>query len=343
MEVSWVKTFTDPAGNIISTCYKGYTIILILKPQPPVIQVDNPIVEKGKFVSMVAKPNYSCFSGPCITEWGIQGCGQISWQGHQSDFTWRIDDHMQFVARSKEPVGCDSELSHVNVFAKNEAHEPDCPTEEQNAVISVVEQAVKATNRQDYHYYTREVMVCNKTTPGCTAEAVFNTLLSNIENTAPNGNDIQNCLKFHEQSNIAHSKSLFPPGDPRLPMPVEHCQQINIPRPDRLIWLTAVAFAIACEPYYVSQTQSDPVFVSVDHASRCVTNYTMPGHTFYPGKVIRCVTESPCEISVTTVGVGLTSAGDNGCGKIMADMNTAKGLCIFREVDQRFIGNYLSR
>ncbi len=83
---------------------------------------------------------------------------------------------------------------------------------------------------------------------------------------------------------------------------------------------------------------SDPIKVVIDDGCKCITNYTMPGHILYPGKVRRCLYLDGCgDIKIKTTGTGYHFFGDNGAGIIMGGVNKLVGSYTFNWVDYRFI------
>ena len=72
-----------------------------------------------------------------------------------------------------------------------------------------------------------------------------------------------------------------------------------------------------------------------------ITNYTLPGHFLYPGKVFRTVVEECGQVKVITYGSGLSSCGPGGGlllpspGLMNANGNTIVGSILFKNIDLR--------
>jgi hypothetical protein len=51
-------------------------------------------------------------------------------------------------------------------------------------------------------------------------------------------------------------------------------------------------------------TGGDPIKTAINNISLSITNYTLPGHIFYPGEITRSVVELGDSIAIWTVGRG---------------------------------------
>lgn len=107
-------------------------------------------------------------------------------------------------------------------------------------------------NNPNYHYYEHTNIICNKAQSGCSREAVFNTMTSQMRFIAPT-----------KSSNA-----------------VKHCSEVTLPI-------------------------GNPIKTTINHQSYSITNFTLPGHILYPGKITRRVEEASSEITVRTIGVGI--------------------------------------
>ena len=104
----------------------------------------------------------------------------------------------------------------------------------------------------NYHYYEHTNIICNKAQSGCSREAVFNTMTSQMRFIAPT-----------ISSNA-----------------VKHCSEVTLPI-------------------------GNPIKTTINHQSYSITNFTLPGHMLYPGKITRRVEETSSVITVRTIGVGI--------------------------------------
>lgn len=79
----------------------------------------------------------------------------------------------------------------------------------------------------------------------------------------------------------------------------------------------------------------DKVWVFSDDRNLTITNYTMPGHFLYPGKIERRVIEDCGQVKVITTGTGLHVCGDNILGQTGAVGNVITGKILFHNIDMR--------
>lgn len=339
----------------MKTCLLGVLLLFIMYsygqevPPAPKFKVLNFIRHNGgpdADAAVFIQVDCGCGVPQCAmyTDWYIKDyCGfgnsYLGW-GYRADLS--LNKTTTYVARC-DKNGVKGPEGEITIIVKDVPKYDECngPTRQ------YIDEAVTERTRQDYHYYSREKVICDKTLlPGCTVDNVFSNLLSNANNTVPTGGNIESCLEPYEKGGIGFSKYLFP-AQSNLG-PINDCQTVIIPRPDYMVYLAILGGDILCSGLdirkFISQSiHGDPVFVKIDSDSKCVTNYTLPGHTFYPGKVTRCLRDNGCSISVITVGEGLTSIGDNFCGRKLAGKNIKKGLCIFEGVDERFSINFDSQ
>ena len=124
-------------------------------------------------------------------------------------------------------------------------------------------------NDPSYHRYPSgggniETQLCTKADKNCTREEVFRVFLSNSQFIAPTG-DTQ---------------------------PVTNCKvtMVDISR----FGLQNMGIGIG----------ANPIQSIVDLQNYSVTNYTLPGHLLYPGKVVRTITEDSQDVLIETWGEG---------------------------------------
>lgn len=84
---------------------------------------------------------------------------------------------------------------------------------------------------------------------------------------------------------------------------------------------------VNCASYnLLGVTSSNPITTVVDNAAMTVTNLTMPGHIFHPGRIVRRVVQVNGDIYVLTTGEGI---GPN------RSLNLYAGPIIFGQIDQQ--------
>lgn len=91
-----------------------------------------------------------------------------------------------------------------------------------------------------------------------------------------------------------------------------------------------------CEGDGLVDVRYDPVVMHIDETNYTITNYTLEGHYFHPGKICRTVyrDDETGDIYVRTVGEGLHFCkGDLGI--FSGNLNTIMGLILFKNVDLR--------
>jgi hypothetical protein len=79
----------------------------------------------------------------------------------------------------------------------------------------------------------------------------------------------------------------------------------------------------------------DKVRVLPDDTNKTVTNYTMPGHSLYPGKVTRYVIEECGKVKIVTIGIGLNNCGSGFTGSLLGRSNIIVGADAFKNIDLR--------
>lgn len=125
------------------------------------------------------------------------------------------------------------------------------------------------TNPQ-YHKFTNPetILICSKEDPGCTKEKVFNLMISQARFVAPTP---------------SHN-------------PVESCKE-------RLL-IPAGGFKNYLPELYLENR----IKTVINKDDFSITNYTLPGHIFYPGEITRKVVQTDSGIIIETTGEGV---GDN--------------------------------
>jgi hypothetical protein len=94
--------------------------------------------------------------------------------------------------------------------------------------------------------------------------------------------------------------------------------------------------------YELENILYDPITMLVDDEKFTITNYTLPGHALYPGKVTRKIIEKDNKIYVSTVGVGYHFCAQSSnliqpdLGIFSRGINLIEGPIIFKNADIEF-------
>lgn len=225
-----------------------------------------------------------------------------------------------------------------------------------DATVLKIDSINKASNRTDYHYYETEKEICTTSegNPNCTKQKVLDLLLSSKANQGPVAADFIGLGGSDGKVGLFGSKLIYASDD----SPITNGNEVNLPGPISMI-VGAVLLVRTQNIQYsgkkirrslLNSTQtnsrkSNPIRMLVDNDSFSVTNYTLPGHFLYPGKVIRSVVEDCGKIKIITLGVGYSwlhdypyyDEGGNpvDLGVIMGSLNTFFGKVLFRSIDNR--------
>ncbi|WP_118976750.1 hypothetical protein [Taibaiella koreensis] len=194
-----------------------------------------------------------------------------------------------------------------------------------------------------YHFYQVDTIVCDPHTPPshklCNADAVWDFIKSRDYYQAPLYSDFPSLSVPNTDCDMTYdfpfkgiSKAFELLNSVRAPGPlgntITDCEQINLsPTPAR--WLLGVVDGPTHNilPYY---TNSDPVKIVIDEENKCITNYTLPGHFLYPGKIKRCIVgggECDRVVRVTTEGSGF-SGWDSALGYPFSPWISMLNICV---------------
>jgi hypothetical protein len=180
----------------------------------------------------------------------------------------------------------------------------------------------KASNRSDYHQYETSIDMCiiGGGNTNCTKQKVFDLLLSSKANQGPVADDFVGLVGSDSNGKISlfGSKLIFSSDD----SPILNGDVVNLPGPTSFLPMVIAMNHISTSRIgrtirkkFLGNNNSgplisNPIKMLVDNASFSVTNYTLPGHFLYPGKVIRTVVEDCGKISIVTIGVGYSWVHD---------------------------------
>ena len=187
-----------------------------------------------------------------------------------------------------------------------------------------------------YHKYEVSTEICRIDSSKCTLRDIYNKWLSDIRFQVPLRRDFKGTTLTGIIVDIS-PKSTIDYSD-RLPI------QDNTIHTIGQMWerlaiaiFTKTVGSFECIDRKTLNFIDDKVLVSVDNDNMCITNYTLPGHFLYPGKIQRCLKVSNCNrISMVTTGEGFHFCGDNTFGCAFSDLNKKIGISAFNNVDKRF-------
>lgn len=188
---------------------------------------------------------------------------------------------------------------------------------------------------KNYHHYTVETELCQIDSIKCTKDRIWQIWLSDIANQIPIREDFIGLDKFVP---IYFKEKIY--NNP-----------IDIGRVDEKIYTIENTFdrvkigniikAIKpelCNEILLLNNKEDQINIEIDAEKMCVTNYTLPGHFLYPGRVERCLKVKNCnKIFVVTKGEGFHFCGNNNLGEVFSLLNRKIGIEAFSKVDQRLI------
>lgn len=210
------------------------------------------------------------------------------------------------------------------------------------------------TLRSDYHCYSSNLEVCSTSasTKPCTLEAAWNFYKNERNYQAPILSDFPSFVMGMPVNPLKGIEKLFM-GKPTLSeLPLSNCQRIELPN-SFLMSIGHLNFTfdgdmlIACPEWYnianITSVRTDPIFTVIDETNKCAINYTLPGHTLYPGKVKRCLYQECDKIYIKTIGVGLHFCGDNLAGSYFKELNRIAGDEIFINASKRYINDFKNR
>lgn len=194
----------------------------------------------------------------------------------------------------------------------------------------------------DYHFYSSEKTVCSS---GCDLDSYWQSYKNNITNQIPLPTDQFGSYGPSAESfkGMFFNNILFPYVSPSGPI-TDNCNEIRLASPWTFaITLGRVTSANSSNLFSFAHSTGfdfDPVFTRISENKKCVTNYTLPGHIFYPGKVTRCLVQECDKIKILTFGEGTTRYNtdpllENTVGRAFKNANEFFGPKIFDNVDTR--------
>jgi hypothetical protein len=343
----------NPARSYITYCLgTSNRIIVIPKPSPPKLFTDKISLRYPESTTIISLgcPNTLLSEGyypntPSVTNWRW-GCPQFTDPIGPGGQYWIETESINFSTGSRyynygvnnfyarcNDNGCISDVSKVRINVQ--------PSIVADEIVANIDAINAATNRADYHYYETSKDICVVgSTPNCTQQKVFDLLLSSKANQGPIAADFTGLGGPDKRVNLLGSRLIYGSDS----SPIEDGDEVYLPDP-RSVALGAAALTrgipgIAFRHLFLSSSSqnklvSSPIRILVDRSTYTATNYTLPYHPLYPGKVIRTVVEECGIIRVITMGVGQSWLGDNVLGKAAGYINRYSGQSLFKSVDDR--------
>lgn len=369
---SWAAEWRASADPVLGTpetllerrTFNGSITIKVVKDDPPVITPGKVILNQSE------NPAQLTATAPFLSDnrkisWYLTECSDnipiligtaLVYPPEMSTWIYANTDKLGTVKYQAEKIdnGCISRLSDpVEVTIKPCGKTPGGCNQDEVAFIESQSCSDAAEARGDHHFYTHEKTLCTN----CDLESVWTKYKSNINNQAIVLSDAIPGFEWAAgKLNIAFLSSIFPDNN-NASQPITDCIAVDLPRFSTFAihaglvagaefpgvgivsdGLALVQDACAINP----NSYTDPIFMRVDESSKCVINYTRPGHILYPGKVTRCLVKECNEVKIKTFGEGTTLFPNNACGKILKYANEFFGDQMFKNVDERFYNSLQS-
>jgi|GEM_PF-4346945 len=362
LEVSWTniteEIFCTIPPQTIQRDFYGDLILNVIPMPTPALATTTPIVQPGDNISFTID---SCLSGvraylieeceifdpqnPTQTPLYCNGTNTLITNVQAPNYTTELTYQVVFERYN----GCDYGFTYSNLktISVEELPNPNACNSSEILYIESLLSDQNNQNRRDYHFYEIDNVVCNTSFNSCSVEDVWSFMKSNVIYQLPVLND------FDEQENALYWREMSDNFiSPYLGIPFVNCALYEIPA----TFLRSLAWVFfncdfanpnnpnPCDYFNSSVSLKDPVKIVIDESCKCITNYTLPGHILYPGKVRRCITQSNCDIvKVKTRGIGLHFLGDNAAGEWFGERNIIIGTNAFQNVDDRFILDYINQ
>ena len=350
--VNWSKTHTVDAGNCVNPSpaeirtwnYFGETTITVDDVPIPNLTSNKTKVKPGETFTLTA-PNcetngqfpdfYIYIKENCQTGSSFSYCNSNSFNRTAPNYstTLRYSAKME---RADYPY-CQSEWSPEVVVEVEESPNPNpC----NDPVLQQIEAMLANPGGDDYHDYSLTNTLCQPNSPGqpCTVASAWSFIKSDVSYQAPI--NLPDFPTLGPLALIRGAINYFFPSNSNIP--IQNCSTMELPATSERIQaginLSILQINnIAC-PTTPLSIVSDPIKIVVDESSKCITNYTLPGHILFPGKVRRCIYVNDCdEIQIRTTGTGFHFCGPGIVGNSMGKANKVIGKWAFNNVDQRLI------
>jgi Leucine-rich repeat (LRR) protein len=361
--MEWEKTKIEPdgpcsEGKTKTTIwhYKGKLTVTVIAPTPPIITVSKNKITTSESISINSDcnflyPNWSS-SRNVVCE---AKCSSVDYTSCNSNrpstcqpfsLSFRTYGKKQLIAQ-KNDGGCVSKISDpieviVRPCGKATFGFSDAALETQ---IKDIEREIcndENRIRFDYHFYSFDKILCSSSTQ-CSLNNIWQLYKSKISNQAPIAED----FKRQEPSTTLFASEIFnPPYNPNSS--INSGQKIDLFSPENIALKTGLfstasgsgaaglfAYTVLTNIFSLPKSYANPIALYVDETNKCVTNYTLPEHALYPGKVTRCIVEECGKIKVQTFGEGVTKDRNGTYGTTLGKINENFGATLFHNVDER--------
>jgi hypothetical protein len=341
------KNFSNGGEDIVTSADSYFNVTVIPKTAPSLTS-DKATVKQGERVTLL---NSGCspLGGAEIkfVDCSVYNSGSSVYPYAGQPYEVSINKpNQEFVARCVGPSTssgpCLSNWSSPVRVAMVPTNTNPC----NEPVVPEIDQ-ITDIGRKDYHHYNTETVVCNKSdgNPNCTKERVFSLLMSSKTNQGPVAADFFAAGGLGVNGSLMLSELVYSVDN----TPIVNCDKVNLPGP-LSIAMGAASYSQRLTPgasqllNFMSHAPgvANPIMMQVDHANYSVTNYTLPGHSLHPGKVIRTVVEECDKIKIVTIGYGNSWMGDNIFGQLAGKTNTFYGKILFESIDRRFKNSFES-
>ncbi|GAB3040078.1 hypothetical protein GCM10027185_49070 [Spirosoma pulveris] len=187
---------------------------------------------------------------------------------------------------------------------------------EHRSSIQLIESLTRSPLLLSYHSYSVETAICSiDDNSNCTVQNVFDIIKSSNQYIAAITQDMRG---------IGYNDNRYSYDDFS---PVTNYGTVNLSGP-------AIRFFLETGLAPVAKLIPNPIMTYIDDQTRCVINYTLPGHILSPGRVIRRVIQKCNEIYVVTIGEGASNL-QFPFDIAAAGINVFEGKRLFKNVDVR--------
>lgn len=317
--------------------------VVIVSPPTPNLTTDNNLV--------VPQENYTLSINNCEEDYKIlikENCQEITEQDYYNNnfmcntspvrnktyvapnYTTSLDYQSKFYTFINNKI-CESDWSNnVNIEVQEQPNPNACNNEEIEMTEADLNNPEMVDNRNDYHYYSTETIICNTdNNTECSVESVWNKIKSDISYQIPLLKDFEPIRPYYGFQSLPSSGGFT------------NCDNSFIAATYARAALSYGAYLVDDIDFVerfanINVAVLDPVKIVIDESSKCITNYTLPGHILHNGKVRRCVVLDNCnEVKVITIGTGFNKDGEDLDGIALARFNEYIGKKAFKNVSER--------
>lgn len=359
LKVSWQAIKVVNFGGDIQTVYYDYVgeIIINVIPIPtPVLSTNTYMVQPNDNIELLVD---NCEEGvrayfyeecegfdesnPMQQPVNCNGTNTIVSHINAPDYTTELT----YMAIFERYDGCDYEFTYSNpivIQVKDTIINESCESPYISVIDAILSDLVDTTN-WSYHLYTVFDTVCATQDTICNLGLVWSHMKSDIRYQVPSETGL---LSDEDLSSTGSRYKYFEGIDPEpQEIQVDNCKKINIET--NLLRSMIKPLILVSNIFSFNQIEicgkgfnstHDPIIMAIDEENYCITNYTLPGHVLFPGKVTRCLTESCEGVYIKTVGEGFHFCGSTFEGLGFSSLNKYIGPRLFKKVDKKLKGEY---